>query len=386
MDWYESHKEGFLLRLALISPKGTTFGKNPEFQELISNSVNLSKWKNIFTGFSPGLLVVASLTPNSWEIELIDENMEPLDFSKAYDLVGITAMTQQANRAYEIAGIFKERGIKTVIGGIHATVMPQEVKEHADSVVIGEAENLWPQVIGDFSQNNLQPFYCAKAETDLSKSPFPRYDLLKDKFYNTIWIQTTRGCPHDCEFCAATRIFGRKYRRKTIRQVIDEIRYVRDNYKKSRIAFADDNLFVDRRFSKLFLNEIIPLKIRYHAQSDVSIADDDELLELLVKSGCSFLLIGFESVSEDSLRGVDRSDWKLNRVKTYSTSIKKIQSKGIGILGAFIVGLDNDDKTIFSQLIDFVVKHNLFETQVTISTPLPGTRLRDRLEREGRLL
>jgi radical SAM superfamily enzyme YgiQ (UPF0313 family) len=374
------------LKLALISPKGTTFGKNPEFQKLISGSTNLSKWRNIFTGFAPGLLVIASLTPDSWDIELIDENIEPIDFKKKYDLVGVTAMTQQATRAYEIADLYRQKGIKTIFGGIHATVLPDEAKKHFDSVVVGEAENIWPQILEHFSQNALKPVYASPKEVDLSKAPLPRYELLRDKFYNTIWIQTTRGCPHDCEFCAATKVFGPKYRRKGIHQVINEIKYVRDSFPKSRIAFADDNLLADKKLSKQLLKEIIPLKIRYHAQSDISVADDDELLELLVQSGCSFLLVGFESISEASLQGIDKSNWKSKHVKSYASSIRKIQSLGIGILGAFIVGLDNDDVSVFPRLADFVVENNLFETQVTISTPLPGTRLRERLVREGRLL
>ena len=332
------------------------------------------------------MLVVAALTPDTFEIELLDENIEPIDFEKGYDLIGITAMTQQAKRAFEISDAFRKKGATTIIGGIHATVLPEEAKQYADSVVVGEAEDTWPQVISDFLKKKMKPFYESKTEIDLSTTPFPRYDLLKEKHYNTIWIQTTRGCPHDCEFCAATRVFGKKYRHKSIKQVVEEVCYVKEHFKNSRIAFSDDNLFVDRSFSKLLLREITPLNIRFHAQSDISIAEDDELLRMLVKSGCSFVLVGFESISEDSLKGMDRANWKYRHLSKYSEHIKKIQSMGIGILGAFIVGLDNDDASIFPRLVDFVVDHNLFETQVTISTPLPGTRLRERLDREGRLL
>jgi radical SAM superfamily enzyme YgiQ (UPF0313 family) len=374
------------LKLALISPKDTTFTANPEFASIFSNSVNLSRWKNVFTGFSPGLLVVAGLTPASWDIDLIDENIEDLDFTKNYDLIGVTAFTQQADRAYEIAREFKTRNITTVIGGIHASVLPDEAKKHFDTVVVGEAEPLWSTVLEDFSRNCLKPFYRSNEQVDLSVSPFPRYDLLAENDYETLWIQTTRGCPHDCEFCAATNIFGKKFRHKSIKQILDEINFVKKNFKHVRIAFADDNLFADRPFARRLLAELTPQNIRYHAQSDISIADDEQLLDLIAKSGCAFLLIGFESVIEESLKGIDRADWKFTHAKNYSAAIRKIQSRGIGVQGAFIVGLDNDTKEVFTKLTDFAVENNLFETQVTICTPLPGTRLRSRLEQEGRLL
>lgn len=374
------------MKIALISPKGTYFSRNEDFQEFIRKSKNMSSWRQIFTGISPGLLVVAALTPKSYEIDFIDENYEQIDFSQNYDLVGITAMTQQATRAYKIAGEFRKRNIKVVIGGIHSTVLPNEAKQYADAIVIGEAEYIWGQLLDDIKKNKLRSFYKSEKVVDLEDSPLPRYDLVNQEFYKTIWIQASRGCPHDCEFCAATKIFGSKYRHKSIEQVAEEIEFIKNKHGNIHIAFSDDNLFVNRSYSEKLLKKIIPLNIRYHAQSDIAIAEKSDLLSLLRKSGCVFLLIGFESVNKKALKKIDRNEWKAKHFNKYPQYIEKIQSMGIGVQGAFMIGNDSDDKTIFKKTSDFVINNNLFEAQITISTPLPGTRLRSRLEKEGRLL
>ncbi|MGA1839987.1 MAG: B12-binding domain-containing radical SAM protein [bacterium] len=374
------------MKIGLISPKANFLSRNSEFQEFWSKSKHTEVFRQRWSGIGSGLLVVAGLTPQSFEVEVIDENLEEVDFSRKYDLVGITAMTNQALRAYKISDNFRNRGIKVVIGGIHSTVLPEEAMQHADSVVVGGAEYLWPELLADFQDNKLKPVYKSEKPVDLKDSPLPRYDLLKSKSYRIIWIQTTRGCPHDCEFCAATSVFGRKYRHKSIEQIINEIRFIKKLFGKTFIGFGDDNFLVDKKFCQSLLERIVPLKIRWFAETDISIARDDKLLHLLRKSGCFFLFIGFETISEEGLKTINRNGWKFRQLKYYSSFIKKIQSYGIGVMGAFIIGLDSDDASIFTKISNFIIENNLYDAQISVLTPLPGTRLRARLEKEGRLL
>ncbi len=374
------------MKIALISPESTTMSRDKAFVNFYESNKEVTGHRQRFTGLSLGLLIIAALTPKSFEIQFIDENYDPVDFSKKYDLIGITAITQQATRAYQIADKFREKGITVVIGGIHATVLPEEVKEHADSVVIGEAEETWPQFIDDFINRNIKPFYRQTGLVDLTKSPIPRYDLLDPEKYKAVWIQTTRGCPHDCEFCAASRIYGSTYRYKTVDQIVDEMNYIKSIFGKVWINFADDNMFVNRKYSKELVTRLISFNLRWFAQTDISVAEDNELLGLLRKSGCVVLFIGLEAVSEEDLSSIDKHGWKRKHFEKYSEYIKKIQSYGIGVMGAFIVGLDSSNITVFEKIADFAVDNCLYSTQVTILTPLPGTRLRERLEQEDRIL
>ena len=381
-------------KLALINPKGASFGSKRSFIEFWKESKKLALNKylwpriDLWAGFNLGLLIVASLTPDYFDIRIIDENLEHIDFDKHYDLVGITSITQQAIQAYQIADEFRMRmrGVKVVIGGIHATVLPNEAKYHADSVIVGEAEELWPQFIKDFEKNRIQPFYRNSNPVDLTKSPIPRYDLLKPENYRTSWIQTTRGCPHDCEFCVASKIYGIKYRHKSVEQVIKEIEFIKKIWNNPQIRFADDNMFVDKKYSLDLLKKIIPLNIRYFAQTDVSLLNDDEFLDLLRESGCITLFIGFESLSIENLDSINIHRWKSKQFNDYPKIIKKIHSRGIGVLGAFIIGFDNDDETIFKKTADFIIENHLNMAQITILTPLPGSRLRERLLKEKRIL
>jgi radical SAM superfamily enzyme YgiQ (UPF0313 family) len=340
--------------------------------------------RGYWSGGSLGLLIVAALTPETFKIDFVDENLDQIDFDAGYDLVGISAMTQQATRAYEIADGFRKRGVKVVIGGIHATVMAAEAKEHADAVVVGEAENTWPELVNDFMAGNMRPFYKSEAPVDLTKSPLPKYDLLKKYGYKMIWMQTTRGCPRDCEFCAASKIFGKAYRRKTVGQVLGEINYIRGIWSEPAVNFADDNLFVDKEYSRELVRRLAQTGLRWTAQTDMSVAEDDSFLETLGNSGCKHLFIGFETLSKEGK--VDKHGWKNSRIEKYPEIIKKIQSRGVGILGSFILGLDDDDTSVFDNLSDFIIDNRLYAAQVFALTPLPGTSLRKKLLDEGRVL
>lgn len=341
-------------------------------------------YRQYWSGLGSGLLVIAALTPAEIELELIDEDSEEINFQRDYDLVGITAVTQQATRAYEIARRFRERNVRVVLGGIHTTVLPDEARLHADSIIVGEAENLWPKLLDDFRHNRLSPVYTSRQQVDLRESPLPRYELLKEKPARIVWVQATRGCPHDCAFCCASKVYGAKYRHKSVSQVIAEIKEVRRVKKHALIGFADDNFLCDKHYSRQLLEKVAEEGIRWVGQSDISIADDDSLLRLVKQSGCVALLVGFESIIPDNLKGL--TDWKLKRLTNYAENIATIQSSGIGVIGLFIAGLDHDDSLIFDGLADFVIDNHLAGAQIAALTPFPHTRVREDLLREGRVL
>jgi len=373
------------MKIALISPKGNFLSRNPDFKEFWEKAQELQFYRRYWSGLSTGLLTVGALTPRDLKVELIDENIESIDFDEDYDLVAISSMTQQAIRAYQIADEFRKRKVKVVIGGIHPTMLPEEAREHCDTVIVGEAEESWPQFIKDFLKNKTQSFYYSSSPANLESSPLPRYDLLKPGNYKVIWMQATRGCPYDCEFCVASKIFGTKFRHKPIKQVVREVKFIKSIFKNCFIGFGDDNMFVDKKYTVELLKESIPLKIKWVAQTDISVAEDDKLLTLLKKSGCHMLFIGFESLSDKSLLSINRSGFKAKRLHKYETYIKKIHSFGIGVVGAFILGFDSDDISVFKRTADFIIDNHLYP-QITILTPLPGTRLRLRLEEKNRLL
>ena len=371
------------MKIALISPKGKFFN-NPKLDEYRTSQGFYSRYIR-WSGLSSALLILAALTPPGFEIEVIDENVEDIDFNKRYDLVGISFMTQQANRAYEISNKFRNKGSIVVLGGIHVTALPEEAIRYADSVIVGEAEYLWPEFIQDYLNKKIKKIYQSDRVVDLKDSPLPRYDLIKNKGYKTVWIQTTRGCPHDCEFCAASKIYGVKYRSKSIDQVINELKFIKQTFGDSiNIGFSDDNFLVNRKFALSLLEEIKKMNIIWLGQTDISIGEDKEFLVKLKDSGCIILYIGLESLSPDNLKDIDL--WKYRHLKDYAGNIANIQTSGIAVLGAFIVGLENDDEDVFERIENFIIDNHLHEAQITILTPLPGTRLRKKLEEQNRIL
>jgi len=339
---------------------------------------------------SLSLLIIASVTPNDIGLDYVEvpDVSQVKELNLDYDLVAITSYSAQIYEAYELARRYREAGIPVVIGGTHVIAEPEEAKRYADSVVVGEAEPLWPKLMEDFKKDNLQPFYREEhpGTYALSDSPIPKYELLETKKYNRITVQTSRGCPHDCEFCAGSKLFGEGYRLKPVSQVIKEINKIKENWPKPFIEFADDNTFVDKQWSKDFVKALIPLEIKWFTETDISVAEDEELLKLMYHSGCYQLLIGLESTRKDSLNGIDTHNWKLKQAPRYLEAINRIQSNGISVNGCFIVGLDGDTPDIFEEIGDFIQESRLLEAQVTVLTPYPGTLLYKRLKSEGRLL
>ena len=328
-----------------------------------------------------GMATVAALTPPEVNVSLTDENITTVDFEKEVDLVGITALTCTVHRAYQIADAFRTRGVKVVMGGIHPSVMPEEASQHADAVVVGEAEGIWADVIEDFKANKLRRIYRQDKPPSLVGLPIPRRDLyVKGAYYsrNTLWA--TRGCPYSCSFCSVSTIFGRKYRCRPVDEIIKEI----ETFDRSKIiGFVDDNIAGNPRFAKELFCALIPYKIKWVAQCSVAIASDDELLKLAADSGCIDLLIGFESKTQASLTAVGK---KINVVDEYEDVIRKVHAHGIAIHGFFIFGLDADDVDIFERTLYFAQKMRLESAQFTWPVPYPGTALSESTDKAGRIV
>jgi radical SAM superfamily enzyme YgiQ (UPF0313 family) len=367
-------------------------------QKLIAVGVTLPQFVNrgevIAQLPSLALLVLAARTPEDIDVDYLEvADVKACDpATMAYDLVALTSYTAMAYEMYDLADRFRARGTPVVIGGLHASFAAEEAKAHADAVCVGEGETLWPEIIADFQRGGtaaLKPYYreAHPGTYDLAESPMPRFEMLLGRRYNRITVQTVRGCPLDCEFCGASKLYGPKYRRKPLPKVIAEITRIKELWGDNAFfELADDNSFANRHWAREFLTGIQDLDLRWFTETDISIADDEELLKLLAKSGCRQILIGLESVYPSSLDGIDRANWKLKRLSQYADSIKRIQSHGVTVNGCFIIGNDGDDKGVFEALRDFIEKSELLEAQVTILTPFPGTALLRRLESEKRLL
>jgi len=331
-----------------------------------------------------GILTAAALVPDNWEIKYISSFIDEIDYSERFDIIALGGMTGRADDTYAIAQKFKQQGIYIVMGGIHATVLPDEAKEYADTVIVGEAEETFPRFLEDYCNNRPEPYYYSKHEVDISKSPIPRFDIIKAKYQNYP-IQTTRGCPHNCKFCAATRIYGKKYRHKEVDQVIEEIKFLKFLKPNPFIIFVDDNMFVNKSFSYDLIEKLIPLGIKWQGLSDTSIGKDKELLSLMNKAGCRELFIGFESVNPENIEDVNQTRWKAKRVKEYQSAVKNIRDTGMRIYGSFILGFDKDTKEDFRSIEDFVIENKIFG-QFAILTPLPGTELYDEFKKSGRII
>jgi radical SAM superfamily enzyme YgiQ (UPF0313 family) len=364
---------------------------------------------------SLALLTLAGATPEAIDVEYVEVD-DVASFAQKprldFDLVALSTYTARAFDAYVVADAYRAQRVPVVFGGLHASVLPEEVAQHADAVVVGEGEVTWPEVVRDFQRGGragLKKFYreARPGRFDLSQGPMPRFDLLAripatppnplpDSLatgqihrlgeYNRITIQTTRGCPWDCDFCAASKLYGPRYRVKPVERVLQEVDAVRSLWRRPFIEFADDNTFVHKAWAKQLLRELADREVRYFTETDVSVANDEELLDLLYPSGCRQVLIGFESPRRASLEGMDRVNWKARQCSRYREAIDKIQSRGVSVCGCFIVGLDADTPEIFDELREFIDRSRLLEVQITILTAFPGTRLYQRLLAEGRLL
>ena len=333
-----------------------------------------------------GLAYVAAATPSNWEVRVADENFEILAFEEA-DLVGITAFTSSINRAYEIAQIYRKRKTKVIMGGIHVSMLSDEALQHADAVVIGEVEGIWKRVISDFDNNRLAQKYVGP-RIDLARFKLtPRRDLLHPSY---LWqsVQTSRGCPFNCNFCSVSKYMGREYRQRKPKDVLDELEEIKGKF----VAFLDDNLIGYSTESKSRAMELFRgmcqrgLNKKWWMETSMNAADDEELVELAAKAGCITAFIGFEAIGNNILKNMGkRVNLKLG-VNHYKTVVDTFHKYGIGVLGAFIIGNDFESPDYYKELADFLVHSNIDSVQISILTPLPGTSLMEQLEEESRLL
>jgi radical SAM superfamily enzyme YgiQ (UPF0313 family) len=349
--------------------------------------VRESHWNHYRVWKPLGLAVLAALTPPEWEITVFDENILVRDYGALPhpDLVGITAFTSQANRAYEVAAEFRRRSVPVVMGGIHVTMCPEEAAARVDAVVTGEAERIWAQVLADARQGALRPLYAAE-HADMNEVPPARHDLLTGD-YACGAIQTTRGCPLSCSFCSVTAFNGHRYRQRPIADVVREFGAIREKH----VLIVDDNLIGTRadhiaRAKDLF-RAMIRAKLRkqWIAQATINMADDEELLTLAAQAGCTGVFVGFESVTAEGLRALGGKRHILDG-RDFAASVRRIQRHKILVAGSFILGLDTDEPGIGRRIAEAALRYDVDILNTLFLTPLPGTRLWKELEAQGRIL
>jgi len=321
------------------------------------------------TVFPPlGLLTVAAHTPPDFDIRLVDESVHRLDYALPVDLVAISANTASAPRAYEVASEFRRRGAQVVIGGIHATALPEEALQYADTVGVGEAEGYWAKLCRDFCDGKLQPIYRNEELPSLDHLPLPRRDLINPKDYHLPrTIQTSRGCPFRCTFCSVHKFFGGRYRLRPVGQVIEEVKLTPG---KSPLIFVDDNIFADRERSLELFAALEPLQESWFGQVSMVNLQDEDFLHRAGQSGCRMVFVGLETLSADNLKDINKQFNKPDQVKE---TIARCHRHGIGVIGAFIVGLDHDDISVFEHIVDFAMDAQLDLVQIAIRIPIPGT-------------
>lgn len=338
----------------------------------------------IFLRFpSLALANIAALTPIEDEIIVIDEQISPIDYNLDIDLVAISVNTSIVNRAYEIADNFKKKGIKVVFGGLHPSLMPKESLKHADSIIVGDADGMWEQLIKDFKKNKLRKEYINNQKRDLKYLPVPKWKIFKGMGYiSTNFVETSRGCHHHCKFCSTSPFYHHMHRTRPIEDVIRDIKNVK-SFPKKFIFFVDDNIIGDKEYAKRLFKALIPLNIYWISQATVDIGEDEQLVKLAAKSGCFGLFLGFESISKTNL---DLMGKKHNLVNKYKKSVNLLHKYGIGIEAGFIFGLDKDNKSIFKHTFNFLKKTNIESFLAIYLTPIPGTILYDEFKKQKRLI
>ncbi|MDA3912023.1 MAG: radical SAM protein [Bacteroidales bacterium] len=326
------------------------------------------------------LYILAGLTPPVHEVDIIEEETELVDLEQNCNLVGISCMTANAPRAYELCREFRKRGKTVILGGVHPTILPDEALQHADCVVVGEAEGVWEMLIQDFQNNNLKRKYY-DPNPDLEKYvPKDFSKIIKRRLFNLIPIMTTRGCPYDCDFCCVTNLFGKEVRHIPVENVVRDIQ----ESGAKNFMFLDDNIIGNPKYAKALFKAIKPLKIRWVGQASVSLlVKDNELMQLAAESGCKALFFGLESVSDLQLKTMRKS---MNGIEHLEKALKKIKKAGILIHASMVFGFDSDTKETFNETICFLIKNKVNTASLNILTPYPGTKIYEDLKKEDRLL
>jgi len=325
------------------------------------------------------LYILQGLTPPEHDVKLIEEETEDIDLDQECNLIGISCMTANAPRAYELCHEFKKRGKTVILGGVHPTILPDEALQHADCVVVGEAEGVWETVLEDFQNDNLKSKYH-NPTPDLGKYVPKNFSkIIKRRMYNLIPIITTRGCPYNCDFCCVTNLFGKKIRHVPIENVVRDIQ----ESGGKNFMFLDDNIIAYPKYAKALFKAIKPLKITWVGQASVSLlVGDDELMQLAAESGCVALFFGIESVSEEQLQSIRKAIKEIEHLERALTKIKKM---GILIHASMVFGFDNDTKEIFDETVRFLIKNKVGTVSFNVLTPYPGTKIYEDLKKENRL-
>lgn len=358
------------MKIILISPKGP----------LYRNKGGIFKKSLRYQPLT--LTTLAALIPEELQatVELIDEGIQEVPETLEADLVCLTVITGTAKRSYALAQRFRDQGIAIVLGGPHVTLLPEEAMQHADAVCVGYAEETWPQLLRDFAKGAMQKCYRQSPTMSLENMPFAKRELFDKKYFLTQAVfEATRSCAHDCEFCVAPAAWGRKQYQKPIDWVVEDIR----RFGQKKIIFIDLNLVSDIQYAKALFTQLIPLNLQWFGLSTVLIAHDPELMELMGRSGCKGLLLGLETISEESLKDAKK---RFNSSVGYKQLIADLHHLGIAIQGCFVFGLDHDTTDVFDATVEFAVDAGIDLPRFAVLTPFPGTPLHHRLVAENRIL
>jgi radical SAM superfamily enzyme YgiQ (UPF0313 family) len=325
-----------------------------------------------------GLQILSALTPPGHRVTIVDETHRPADPDLHADLVGISVWTAAASRAYELADHYRRRGIPVVLGGPHVSVCPEEARAHADAVVVGEAESVWTKVLRDVAAGQLNGLYQGEI-LPLDRTPAPDWSAIgADDYAVRLSLSTTRGCARSCDFCTESCRPKPNFRQRPLEMVLEEI----DARPFQTIAFLDNDITVNRRFARQLLTALIPRRRYWLGMTSIEVADDEEMLDLMARSGCRTLFVGFESIVPESLKEVSK---RCNRVEDYLRNVRRIHERGIMVNGSFVFGFDHDDRDVFERTVAFGIEARLDTATFTVLTPYPGTTLYKRLDAEGRI-
>ena len=350
----------------------------------------LDRGKAIASLPSLALLTLAGLTPREHEITYLEvpDLADVIGLPGEFDLVAISSYSAQIMQAYELCDRYRAVNIPVVIGGPHVSMLPMEAAKHADAVAIGEGEPIWGEILKDAELGQLKQFYGSQFSAfSMEDAPMPAFHLLEPARYNRLLVQTSRGCPHRCEFCASSILISKRYKQKPIHKVLNEIDAILEIWKRPFVEFADDNTFINREYWYELLPELRKRGIRWFAETDISVADDARLLSLMRDAGCCEVLIGLESPSLKAMDGLEmQANWKYKTWHSYKRAIDFIQVHGIRVIGCFVLGLDGQQPEVAKDLVSFTEELNLFDVQVTIQTAFPGTPLYARMQQDGRIL
>jgi radical SAM superfamily enzyme YgiQ (UPF0313 family) len=358
------------MKIALVSPKGPLYRHRGGIFRRSLRYAPLT------------LTTLAALVPDELaaSLTLMDEGIEDVDLNLDVDLIGMTVITGTAPRAYELAAHFRRRGIPVVLGGPHVTLVPDDAQPHADAVVVGYAEDTWPELLRDFACGQMKPRYTQSPDLSLAGRPLPRRDLMPGaRFLTNNVFEATRACIHNCEFCVVPAAWGRKPYQKPVEDVVADI----TRHGARKLIFVDLNLIADRGYAQRLFEAMIPLKVQWYGLSTVLLAEDLPLLKLAARSGCRGLLIGFESIVSANLR---QSSKGFNRPSRFKDVVALMHAHGIAVYGCFVFGMDHDTPDVFLETARLAVDAGIDLPRFAISTPFPGTALYHRLEREGRIL